>query len=75
MTSIQERKFPEFCSVAEFVLVLPSMHSCGMYECTWKAKPKQTRQLSETQETSVLVLMSQYVTTRLSLTKLQNDKV
>ena len=34
-----------------------------MYERTWKAKPKPTRQLSETRETSVLVLTSQDVTT------------
>ena len=26
VTSIPERKFPEFCSVAEFVLALPSMY-------------------------------------------------
>ena len=38
----------------------------SMYERTLKAKPKQIRQLSETLETSVLVLMSQYVTTQLS---------
>ena len=34
--------------------------------CKWKAKPKQTRQLSEL----VLVLMSQHVTARLSLVSL-----
>ena len=67
MTSIQERKFPEFRSVAEFVLVLPSMYVHTCHERTWKAKPKQTPQLNETRETSVLVLTSQYVTTRPSL--------
>ena len=41
-----------------------------MVDCCWKAKPKQTWQLSETRETSVLVLTSQYVTTGLFLVSL-----
>ena len=41
-----------------------------MYERTRKAKPKQTQQLSETRETSILVLTSQYVTTQLSTVSL-----